>query len=120
MKRSLHGEPLQERHRPPCVGLIYRRRWHARSVWCPRCHARPNRKCTSVPGDQRLVGKAKSRLADGLAPGRVHHERYERTRTLEALAALGAEALYRIAVRPPRSPPPQASTTTLPLFSRPT
>ncbi len=117
MKRTLHGEALQERCGGNVIGMRPKRRFFFRSVWCARCGAAPNRKCRPMDGDQHLT-KAR-RLADGLAVGGVHRERLHRADILNDLASRSAEALYRLAVargalvRPVRS---TVDPSRLPLF----
>ena len=121
MKRSVHGEALEERIGGNVLGMRPMRHFFYRSVWCPRCRAAPNRKCQSLPGDNHLT-KAR-RLADGLAAGGVHIERLHRADLLNDLAKASSEALYRLAVKPGANRPPERSTvdaSRLPLFRPPT
>lgn len=119
MKRTIHGEALEERCGGNVIGMRPKRHFFFRAVWCPRCGARPNRKCQSLPGDQHLT-KA-HRLADGLGAGHSHSERLRRADALNDLAKQGREPLYRIAVGPGALAPrvrQQVDPSRLPLFRR--
>jgi hypothetical protein len=43
LKRTIHGEKLQER--TPFSGVHAKKRFKVRDVFCPRCRAKPHRKC---------------------------------------------------------------------------
>lgn len=117
MRRTLHGEALEERCGGNTVGMRPKRYFWSPRVWCPRCGARPNRRCISLPGDQHL-SKA-GRLADGLKSGQTHTERSQRADMLNRLRDTSQEALYRLAVKRGADKPPTRATVDpagLPLF----
>src|SRR5690348_14174880 len=98
LKKTFHGEKLQ--HRVTFSGLHAKTRFKVREVFCPRCGAKPQRKCRWRRED--LVGeyciwtrKWWGRTPDeadrearrrNRAGGGDHHARGERAQQLTALA----------------------------------
>lgn len=117
MKRTIHGEALEERCGGNVLGMRPKHYFYTRQAWCPRCGALPNRKCRSLPGDRHLT-KARI-LVDGLGTGRTHTERSDRAGMLNKLRDASPAALYRLAVKPGADKPPPRTTihpAALPLF----
>ncbi len=111
MKRTMHGEKLQERPGGCYVGLIQKRRWFTREAWCPVCGALPQRKCQPT-ADDRVKGwgmRGKNLIGD-------HRERTERAEFLTRLSNQNGGAVLTLAWKPDDRPVEQRTVASLPLF----
>ena len=133
LKKTIHGEKLEERR--PYAGVHAKRCFRTREVFCPRCGAKPHRKCewsrAELQGEYciwtrrwwgRTASEAEREARRRTRKGYDHGERRARATDLTALAQVRrgpARPLFRVAVA--EAPDKRRTITTfdrLPLFER--